>query len=90
MILGWFVALLLWGSKGRSRILGGAVLAVVVGVEVLSIVGPLVGISVESQKLLFLLPIIWLLAESVERRTDGDMDQATSTVVGQPSPEAVA
>jgi hypothetical protein len=90
VVLVWFVALLLWGSHGKSRILGGAVLAVVIGVEVVSFVGPLVGIDIESQKLLFLLPFIWLLAESIERRPDGDMDQAPATVIGQPPQESMA
>ena len=84
VILIWFVALLLDGSRGKSRILGWAVMSIVVGVELVSIIGPLVGINVESQKLLFLLPFVWLLVESGKRRPDGDIGQPTSPVTGQP------
>lgn len=90
VILIWFVALLLEGSRGKSRILGWAVMSIVVGVELMSIVGPLVGIDVESQKLLFLLPFVWLLVESVKRRPDGDIGQPASPVAGQPQRESLA
>jgi hypothetical protein len=84
VILIWFVALLLDGSRGKSRILGFAVLSIVIGVELVSIVGPLVGVSVESQKLLFLLPFVWMAVESGKRRPDGDLGQPASPVAGQP------
>jgi hypothetical protein len=90
LILIWFVALLLEGSRGKSRILGWAVMSVVVGVEVMSIIGPLVGISIESQKLLFLLPFVWLLVESGKRLPDRDMGQPASPAVGQPPRESLA
>ena len=77
----WFVALLLQGSSGKSRILGWVTISTVIGVEVLAIVGPSVGVQVESQKLLFLLPILWLLFESGKRRTEARPDTLTSEVV---------
>lgn len=83
VILIWFVALLLLGSRGKSRILGWSVMSIVVGVELVSIVGPLVGIHVESQKLLFLLPFAWLLIESGKRRPDVDTGQPAPSVVDQ-------
>lgn len=89
VILTWFVALLLEGSRGKSRILGWAVMSIVVGVELVSIVGPLVGINVESQKLLFLLPFAWLLVESGKQRPDG-IGGPASALVGQPTKESLA
>jgi hypothetical protein len=68
LILVWFGALLVWGSHGKSRILGLAVMTIVVCVELASVIGPLVGFNIESQKALFLLPFIWLLAEGAKRR----------------------
>jgi hypothetical protein len=85
----WFVALLWEGSSGKSRIFGVAVMAVVIGVELVSLVGPSVGINVESQKLLFLLPFLWLLIESAERHpgTDG---KPASPMLAEHSTELVA
>jgi hypothetical protein len=67
LIIIWFVALLLAGSSGKSRILGWIAMSTVIAVELVAIVGPAVGVQVESQKLLFLLPIVWLLVESGKR-----------------------
>jgi hypothetical protein len=67
LILGWFLVVLIRGSEGTSRFLGAATLGVVIVVELASLAGPFVGLGVESQKVLFLLPFIWLLAESLER-----------------------
>jgi hypothetical protein len=77
VILAWFAVVLLAGSRGRSRILGWVVMSVVVGVEVLAVAGPIVGIHVDSQKLLFLLPFAWLLVESAKPAPDHDSDVRT-------------
>ena len=90
VMLLWFAALLLAGSRGTSRILGWAAMAIVVGVEATSIAGPFVGIEIESQKLLFLLPVAWLLIESVKRRPDDGDSEPVSPVMGRPTSESVA
>jgi hypothetical protein len=72
VIVGWFLALLLWGSAGKSRILGAATLAVVIAVEIASMAGSFVGLAGESQKILFLLPFVWLLVESLEEASTID------------------
>jgi hypothetical protein len=90
VMLVWFAALLLAGSRGASRILGWAAMAIVVGVEATSIVGPLLGIEATSQKLLFLLPVAWLLVESVKRRPDEGISEPVSQVMGRPTSESVA
>ena len=89
-ILVWFVALLWEGSSGKSRILGSAVMAIVVGVELVSIVGPSVGLNIESQKLLFLLPFLWLLIESAKRRPGVDIGRSAPPLAAEPSRESVA
>ena len=66
LILGWFVALLVLGSEGRTRILGAIVLAVTIGAEVATLVGPVFGIAVPDIKLRWLLPFVWLLFESAK------------------------
>ena len=90
VMLVWFVALLLEGSSGKSRILGWAVISIVVGVEVVAIVGPVIGIHVESQKLLFLLPILWLLVESGKRRISGGSDKLASQHIDRYAAESRA
>jgi hypothetical protein len=63
----WFVALLLLASAGWSRWLGGAVMLVVVGLEVATFVTLVLGAPMGSVKLLILLPFVWLLLESAKR-----------------------
>jgi hypothetical protein len=75
VIVGWFLVLLLRGSAGMSRILGAATLAVVIAAEIASIAGSFVGLAVESQKILFLLPFVWLLVESLEAAPNVDDDK---------------
>jgi hypothetical protein len=89
-IIAWFVALLWEGSSGKSRVFGAAVLALVIGVEVVSIVGPSVGLNVESQKLLFLLPFLWLAIESAKRRRDVDASQPAPPMAAERSRESLA
>jgi hypothetical protein len=63
----WFVALLLLASTGWSRWLGWAVMLLVVGLEVATLVTLLLGAPMESVKILILLPFGWLLFESAKR-----------------------
>jgi hypothetical protein len=63
----WFVALLLGASRGTSRVLGGAVMLIVVGLETATLVSLLLGAPIGSVKVLVLLPFVWLLFESAER-----------------------
>jgi hypothetical protein len=64
-------------------------MAIVVGVEATSIVGPLLGIEATSQKLLFLLPVAWLLVESIKRRPDDGIREPATPVMSRPTSESV-
>ena len=66
LIVVWFVALLLLGSEGKTRILGWVVMTIVVVGEVATLAGPLVGLDVPDIKIRWLLPFVWLLFESVK------------------------
>ena len=66
IILAWFVALLIVGSGGRSRILGWILIPIVVVAEAIVYVGPLVGIEPPFVKVSLLLPFVWLLVESAK------------------------
>ena len=77
LILGWFVALLVLGSEGRTRILGAILLAVTIGAEVVTLVGPAVGINAPDIKLRWLLPFVWLLFESA-KAASGDASRSAT------------
>lgn len=62
----WLVAVSLSASRGNTRILGFAVMAVVVGVEAYNYVLLYLGEPL-AFKVLYLLPFVWLLFESRER-----------------------
>jgi hypothetical protein len=64
----WFVALLLCASWGRSRILGWAVMLIVVGIEIASLVGVLLGVSLATGLVVILLSFVWLLFESAKQQ----------------------
>jgi hypothetical protein len=66
LIAVWFVALLLLGSEGKTRILGWVVMTIVVVGEIATLVGPPLGIDVPDIKIRWLLPFIWLLFESIK------------------------
>jgi hypothetical protein len=59
--------LALVASDGRTRLFGILVVSVAIAIEVAQVVGPVVGIEVPNPKLHMLLPIVWLLAESLKR-----------------------
>jgi hypothetical protein len=62
---------LLRDSHGLSRVLGIAVLALVLGMELYTLVLPRVGVTPGAEpfnvKVLYLLPFVWFLLESRER-----------------------
>jgi hypothetical protein len=64
----WFVALLLGASQGKSRILGWAVMLIVVGLEIATLVSLLVDAPMVSPMVSLLLPFVWLLFESAQRQ----------------------
>ena len=64
----WFAVLLLLDSTGRSRVLGGVVMLVVAAAELGMLAAVLFQFSFPDLKVLVLLPFVWLLVESAERR----------------------
>ena len=62
----WFIGLLLAATTGRTRIVGWIVMPIVVGLEVATAAGVLLGIDVPTQKLIFFVPFVWLLIESIK------------------------
>jgi hypothetical protein len=65
----WLVAVLLTVSRGKTRILGFVVMAVVVGVEVYNYVLLFLG-EAPALTALYLLPFVWLLLESRKRQPE--------------------
>jgi hypothetical protein len=63
----WFIALLLWASTGRSRVLGWVVMAIVVAAELAALGALLVDLTLPNLKIVMLLPFVWLLFEAAER-----------------------
>jgi hypothetical protein len=71
-LLLWFVALLLGDSQGKTRLFGGAALALAVGSELYRFA--LMYLSAEPAgilKLTMLLPFVWLLLESKKKLVPG-------------------
>jgi hypothetical protein len=66
-----FLLVLLRDSHGLSRVLGGAVLSLVLCLELYTHVLPYVGVAPGAEpfnlKVLYLLPFVWFLLESRER-----------------------
>ena len=71
----WLVAMLLTDSRGRTRIFGFVAVAIVVCLELygygLLLFGAPPGAGVPGSKALYLLPIVWLLAESRKKQPKG-------------------
>jgi hypothetical protein len=63
----WLVAVLLSASRGKTRILGFVVMAVVVGVEAYNYVLLYLG-EAHAWAVVYLLPFVWLLLESRKRQ----------------------
>jgi hypothetical protein len=64
----WFLALLLGSSQGKSRLLGWVVMPIVVGIEIATLAGLLLGVPMASVKVLIVLPFVWLLFEGTKQR----------------------
>lgn len=79
----WFGALLLLDSAGRSRVLGWVVMLLVAAAELGTLAALLFEFSFPNVKVLVLLPFVWLLVESAERRMTrpalGSVVKATSS-----------
>jgi hypothetical protein len=71
VMLIWFVALLLFGSEGRTRVLGSILVPIVIVAEIVVYVGPLLGLNPPFIKVALLLPIVWLLFESAKGPASG-------------------
>lgn len=66
LIVAWFVALLVLGSQGRTRIFGTIVIGTLIAAEVVTLGGSVVGIDVPDIKLRWLLPFVWFAFESAK------------------------
>jgi hypothetical protein len=78
----WFVALLLGSSWGRSRILGWAVMVIVVGLEIASLVGLLFGVSMATTLVGILLSFVWLLFESAKQQPTSSLPVRAEAAAG--------
>jgi hypothetical protein len=63
----WFLALLLWASSGRSRVLGWVVMTLVVATELAALAALVLDFTLPNLKIVILLPFVWLLVEAAER-----------------------
>jgi hypothetical protein len=74
LLILWFVAMLVFDSQGKMRILGFGAMSIVVGFEVYRYTLAYLGTSLEAQpqmsRLLLLLPFVWLLFESRKKPED--------------------
>jgi hypothetical protein len=71
LLIIWFVAMLLIDSQGKTRIIGFAVMSVVVCLEVysfsLSYLGTSLDVEAPGLKILYLLQFVWFLFESKKK-----------------------
>src|SRR5215210_4421805 len=71
LIILWFVAMLVFDSQGKTRILGFAATSIAVGSEVYKYTLAYLGTPIEAQpqmlRALMLLPLVWLLFESAKK-----------------------
>jgi len=71
LLLLWFAALLIFDSRGKTRILGFVAMFLVFCVEIFSYYRAFTGSSSDTDvavlKLLYLLPFVWLIFESRKR-----------------------
>lgn len=84
LFLLWCIAVLLFDSQGKTKILGVIAISIVVCVEAyahgLSVLGTSLGVESPGLKLLFLLPFSWLLLES--QKTADVQQRRTAVAVG--------
>ena len=69
LLVFWLVAVLLSGSRGKTRILGFVAMAAVVGVDAYNYVLLYLNVA-DALAALYLLPFVWLLFESREREPE--------------------
>jgi hypothetical protein len=67
----WFVGLLLYGTEGRTRLIGWVVVPVVTAYHVISLVAAILSIDIPNVRLAFFLPFVWLLIEGAKRGIAG-------------------
>jgi hypothetical protein len=71
LLILWFVAMLLFDSQGKTRILGLGAMSIIIGFEVYTYTLAYLGTPIEEQsqmlRLLMLLPFVWLLFESTKK-----------------------
>jgi hypothetical protein len=65
-ILFWFAALLVYASRGRTRLIGWLVVPPAIVLTVAMVIAHYMGIEAAYLKLAALLPFAWLLLESVK------------------------
>ena len=88
LLILWFVALLLFDSQGKTRILGFVAISIAVGFEVYTHTLAYLGTPIEAQpqvlRLLMLLLFVWLLFESTKkvRLTQGAVPSSRSPLKG--------
>ena len=80
----WFAALLLGASTGKSRLVGWAIVPVIIGLEVAALAGVILGSELPVLKFLLLLPPVWLVFESIEPGAAGTRTRG-GTVVAEPA-----
>jgi hypothetical protein len=84
-ILAWFTGLLLSGTQGRTRLIGWAIVPLVVGLTVATFAGLVLHIEVPNIRVLFLLPFVWLLLESAKARPGAAVPLPRGAGLAQPS-----
>ena len=88
LLILWFLAMLLFDSQGKTRILGYGAVSIVVGFEVYRYTLAYLGNPIEAQptilRLLMLLPFVWLLFESIKKThlTDDAVPSFRNSVKG--------
>jgi hypothetical protein len=85
VVVVWFVGLLVSDSVGLTRLVGIAVMSIVVGATVVDIIGPAIGLDAGLAKVLFLLQFVWLLLESAKpRSSSAPAPRRVHEVAGRP------
>jgi len=75
LLLLWFAALLLFDSRGWTRIFGFAAMAIVACAVIYGYYLAYLGAEASVLKLLYLLPFVWFLLESKKAKTTCDADR---------------
>jgi hypothetical protein len=81
-ILFWFAALLVYASRGRTRLIGWLVVPPAIVLTVAMVIAHYIGIEAAYLKLAALLPFAWLLLESVKPASAATERRASGAEVG--------